>query len=542
MSKPSPEIQSVSAEQGDVDQEQEEAERDHDQRDREDHQHRLQQRVDDAEDDRRDQERAPAVDPDAVEERVREPERGGVDEQRDDDAAGETVHAAIVPRRSALAHEHWHRAADRDVVRNPVAGRPVDPDGRGETAVLRKPKRAHLLPRPRPDRALEPDPSEPADEAGQLQLPAALHRRRERVEREHADVEERRADAEQVTSVLAGDAARTGGELHFERTGAAGRVPLDDDVAQARRVQPRRELGAREDERGPGVVLREVVVRIGDRDEIRARARLRPDVFDVGGPPAGGRVVVGGSDVSPPRDDLPGRLGDGAVRLGPLALDPVEDLVARVGVEVEALLGVEGRQRVRPGDDGLGLQGLQRPVVRHLARHDAAEVVVERQLVDRVKPAVLDVDGDSAAVRLPVDAERRRARLVEDGAAELADPRDRQAACAALERQRPPLREPAERLRGGDLDPVGDPRRRARGRSGSAASPASCRGRSARRSGRSASRAARSRRRRTGSCRRRDPSRDRRRRRSSPRVRTEPAQRATAAANVQSKRRIEAGG
>ena len=87
------------------------------------------------------------------------------------------------------------------------------------------------------------------------------------------------------------------------------------------------------------------------------------------------------------QEDLAGRRRDDRIRLRLLLPGTQVDLRSRVVVDVEgAGRRVQLVGGVRPRDDRLGDPGLERPGRRHLGRHDAAEIGLERQLVD-------DVDG-----------------------------------------------------------------------------------------------------------------------------------------------------
>ena len=62
-------------------------------------------------------------------------------------------------------------------------------------------------------------------------------------------------------------------------------------------------------------------------------------------------------------------------------------------------------QGVRARGDGLRLDCRRKPGRRHLCRHDAVQVLLERQNVDRAQPSVHDVDEQLPPVRAP---ERQR--------------------------------------------------------------------------------------------------------------------------------------
>ena len=81
-----------------------------------------------------------------------------------------------------------------------------------------------------------------------------------------------------------------------------------------------------------------------------------------------------------------------------LVRDAEVHLAARVGVDVERRTDGTRRKRVRACRDRLGLQRLGRPARRHLGRHDAVEVLLETDDVDRPQLPVDDVDEEPAAV------------------------------------------------------------------------------------------------------------------------------------------------
>ena len=80
-----------------------------------------------------------------------------------------------------------------------------------------------------------------------------------------------------------------------------------------------------------------------------------------------------------------------------LGANPAVDLVACVREEVEARGRVALGERVRACSDGLSAQRFRMPARRHLPRHDAAQVSLERQ-------AVHDDEGSAAAIELELAA------------------------------------------------------------------------------------------------------------------------------------------
>ena len=130
------------------------------------------------------------------------------------------------------------------------------------------------------------------------------------------------------------------------------------------------------------------------------------------------------------------------------------DLAARVGVEVEELARLQRRERVGARDDRLRVQRLGMPVVRHLPRHDAAQVAVERELVDDREPPAAAVDDERAAVGLAVEPQRRGAGLVAERQLQLARASPATSVCTPgfSIRALPARVDDAERLRRADPD------------------------------------------------------------------------------------------
>ena len=130
-------------------------------------------------------------------------------------------------------------------------------------------------------------------------------------------------------------------------------------------------------------------------------------------------MVEGRRDAAVPQQHLPGGRADRTIgRLG-LCGDAAVDLAAGVGVEVEPRPRLQRGERVRACDDGLSAQRLGMPVVRHLPRDDAAQVAVERELVDHHQLAGVAVHDQRTAVRVAVEGQRRRSGLVAEWKAKL---------------------------------------------------------------------------------------------------------------------------
>ncbi len=168
----------------------------------------------------------------------------------------------------------------------------------------------------------------------------------------------------------------------------------------------------RQHRRRPDVMRRDVVIRIGDRDEIRHLAGMRPRIVYRRRPSAGGREVERGDDLVVPHEHLSRRRADREIRLRPLGANAAVHLRPRIGEQIEVLSRVQGRERVRPGGHRLGRIGRLVPSLRHLRWDDPAQVAVERQNVDRHHPTGRSrLQHDIAAVACPAHLERLRARL-----------------------------------------------------------------------------------------------------------------------------------
>ena len=140
-------------------------------------------------------------------------------------------------------------------------------------------------------------------------------------------------------------------------------------------------------DRPPAVLRRDVVVRVGDRLQPRLRLGAEVGVLDVLGAPAGGGEEERDDGLAVVGDDLAARGGDRVVGRSRLRRHAAVDLRAGVGVLVEARAALGRGDRVGARGHGLRLERLGRPRRRRLARHDARDVVLERDRVDRVEAA-----------------------------------------------------------------------------------------------------------------------------------------------------------
>jgi hypothetical protein len=96
------------------------------------------------------------------------------------------------------------------------------------------------------------------------------------------------------------------------------------------------------------------------------------------------------------------------------ACDAEVDLAAWVRVEVERLALDKARECVRASGDGLRLQYLCRPGVRHLSRDDSLEVALERGDVDDAQELSLRDDLELASVEPPVEPEHSLLRRAQN--------------------------------------------------------------------------------------------------------------------------------
>ncbi len=179
----------------------------------------------------------------------------------------------------------------------------------------------------------------------------------------------------------------------------------------------------------------------------------REDRAHVLGVAAAGGAVERVDRLAVVEQHLAGGLGDGAVGERMLVVHAAVDLAARRAAQVVALVGelAQVAQRVGARRDRLRLRGLELRVGAgaELARHDAAQVVLERQLVDQVETAaVVEEDHDLAPIAAPLDAQAAARRRLEREAPPL-DPVDaaRAAPPRAPGRTAPRPRRPPRRRR-----------------------------------------------------------------------------------------------
>ena len=229
------------------------------------------------------------------------------------------------------------------------------------------------------------------------------------LETHRLQAEVRRAEAELLAHGLGRDGARAGRGTDAERGGAARAVGDGDRVEHAAHPELRAERRGRQRRRGPRVARRVVVVRVRHRHEVRHLPRTRPDVPDVGGATARGREVVRRDEAATVGQYLPRGGADRQIRLGPLGTDPAVHLVTRVRIQVVVLARVERRERVGPGGDGLRAVRGGVPAPGDLPRDDAAEVPVERELVDDEQRAAAALHDEVAAVAAQVVGQWLRA-------------------------------------------------------------------------------------------------------------------------------------
>ena len=332
--------------------------------------------------------------------------------ERRTSAEGQEGLRAFLERRSPdWSQRGWTVIAPpaTDRRRQPEARRPPCGHGDREAPVGPCPDALDRRPRAPVHLPLEPHFPKPADEAAQLHRPGRERAGQRRIEIEDADVEPSRAELERAAEVLRLDLPHAAAELQPHVCHPARRAAVDEEVAHGPDAQLLRDLGRSEPERPPAVVLRERVVRVGDRDEIRHRVRARPRLRDRDCAAARGRVVEGRRDAAVPEEHLAGGRADRPVGRRLLGADAAVDLAARVGVEVEERPRLQRRERVGARDDRLRTQRLGMPVVRHLPRDDPAQVAVERQAIDDRQLAAALVDEQRAAIRVGAEPERRRA-------------------------------------------------------------------------------------------------------------------------------------
>ena len=161
------------------------------------------------------------------------------------------------------------------------------------------------------------------------------------------------------------------------------------------------------------MIRRDRVVGVGNRDEVRNRGRVRVEVLNGCGSAARAREEVRTRDLAFVESDLTGGRVHRRGRRRRLVRDPEIDLVARVGVEVEAATsGAQVRERIRAGRDGLRLQRFTCPILRHLGGNDAAKVHVDIDDVDDPDLSRAEFqDAKRAAIAAAVQRQRGRTGL-----------------------------------------------------------------------------------------------------------------------------------
>ena len=199
---------------------------------------------------------------------------------------------------------------------------------------------------------------------------------------EHPELERGRAETQSGPDVCRLEEDLLAGLLDQGHGCGASRHRRHDDDVDDRSREPECRGKRRRGERArlPAVVGRAGIPRVGAGLEI---GQLEPeDVLAGGGAPAGRRVVERRRDLAAVGQDLTLRRLDGRGGRRRLRRDAVVHLAARVGVEVEVAVLDDARERVRARRDGLRLQGGCRPLLRHLARDDPEDVLVEGHRVD----------------------------------------------------------------------------------------------------------------------------------------------------------------
>ncbi len=140
----------------------------------------------------------------------------------------------------------------------------------------------------------------------------------------------------------------------------------------------------------------------GDAAQVVGRLE-REDHLDVLGAAAASGGVEGVDRRAVAEQHLAGRLRHGAVGERVLGAGAAVDLTLRGAAQVVALLGeaAEIAQGVAARRHGLRLERLELRVAvgAELARHDAAQVVLERQLVDHVEAAAVVEEDDQGAAK-----------------------------------------------------------------------------------------------------------------------------------------------
>ena len=156
------------------------------------------------------------------------------------------------------------------------------------------------------------------------------------------------------------------------------------------------------------MVRGDAVVGIADRDEIgptRGAERVGRRL----GPAARAGREQGQRHVAVVEQHLPCRHVDGLLPGRCLGGDAEIGLAASVPVDVERGAGPPAREGVGARGDGLRLERRRKPGRGHLRRHDAVEVLLERQHVDRAELLARHVDEDPAPVAV-AERERRPGR------------------------------------------------------------------------------------------------------------------------------------
>ncbi len=217
-------------------------------------------------------------------------------------------------------------------------------------------------------RRREPRRSQPTPDPAQMGTRAEDDRSAARtVEAQHADGHPRRAQSESSPDerrwhLLAprGRVERHGPESARGRCDTPGveHAPLGAELRLHR--------SRAEQHRAPVVVGRELVPRIGPRDEVRHREP--EDVRRTRRLASRRGEVVRRRDLPAVEDDLSGRVEHRLRGRRLLSSHSQVDLAPHVGIEVERLSLEQARDRVRAGGDGLRLQSLGGPAERDLAR------------------------------------------------------------------------------------------------------------------------------------------------------------------------------
>ena len=148
-------------------------------------------------------------------------------------------------------------------------------------------------------------------------------------------------------------------------------------------MQALRQLRRREEDGTPVVVRGDGVVGVGHRDEIGNRRTVGEQIRVACRPAARRGEVVGRRHLAPVEQDLALRVLHRLDAARRLRTEPAVDLAPRVGVEHRSHLA--HGESVGAGGHCLGFQRGERPVLRHLARHDPANVRVDPDDVHRLE-------------------------------------------------------------------------------------------------------------------------------------------------------------